>query len=161
MKRILAIAILIYLAFLAEFVLYNAFGSWGKLELMLLGVIFCNLYWGIRYSIWSAFCAGVLKDAFSISPFGTHILVYITAAYLTTWVRSNFYQPGSRFSRMMAVFFVLAGVFVLETLMRMRLSEVRVSEAFVFIFLPQAVMTMLVATFMFHGLRAAVVKLKL
>ena len=161
MKRVIAIAVLVYCAFLAEFVLYNAFGPLAKPELMLLLVIFCNLYWGIRYSLWAAFAAGILKDAFGGGPLCTQVFVYIAAAYLTLFVRRNFYQPGSRFSRAVVAFIVLTGVFVLETIMHMRLFEVRVNEAVVFILLPQAAVTMLVATFVFHRLRDTVVKFKL
>ena len=161
MKRVSAITILMYFAFLGEFILYNAFGAWGKPELMLLGIIFCNLYWGVRYSIWAAFVAGILKDAFGIGPVFTYVFIYIAAAYLTTWVRNNLYQPGSRFSRMVVAFFVLAGVFILETVVHMRFFEVRTGEAVVFVLLPQILMTMVVATFVFHGLRDGVVRFKL
>ena len=47
-KRAAAIAAVVYLFFIAEFVLYNTVGMWGKPELMVLAVIFCNLYWGIK-----------------------------------------------------------------------------------------------------------------
>ena len=161
MKQALAIAILVYLAFLAEFVLFNTFGRWGRPELLVLAVVFCNLYWGIRHSIWAAFIAGMLKDAFSIEVFGTYLMVYITAAYLTTFIRNNFYQPGSRFSRAVVTFFVLVGIFVLETLMHMRFFDVRVGEAVAYILVPQVVATMVAANFMFQALRDAVGKLKL
>jgi len=161
MKRAAAIAVLVYLAFLLEFVLYNAFGRWGKPELMVLVVVFCSLYWGIRHSLWAAFIAGILGDAFSIEPFGTHLLVYITAAYLATFIRRNFYQPGSRFSRGMVAFFVLVAVFVMETFLHMRLFEVRWGEAVGYVLVPQALATMVAATFVFHRLRDMAVRFKL
>ncbi|MBI4309418.1 MAG: rod shape-determining protein MreD [Candidatus Omnitrophica bacterium] len=160
-KRALALAILAYLAFLAEFILYNIFGAWGKPELMLLLIIFCNLYWGIRYSLWAAFTAGVLKDAFGGGPFCTYVFIYIAAAYLATLVRNNFYRPGSRLSRAVVALVVMAGVFILEVMARMRSFEVRIGEAAVFILLPQAIVTMLAATFVFYRLRDLAVKLKL
>ena len=161
MKRAIAIGILVYIAFLLEFVLYNAFGAWGKPELMALVVVFCNLYWGIRHSIWAAFIAGMLRDAFCTEPFGTYLLVYITAAYLTTLIRRNFYQPGSVFSRGVVAFFVLIAVFIMEALLHMRFFEVRWGEAVGYILVPQALATMAVATFVFHRLRDTVVRLKL
>jgi rod shape-determining protein MreD len=161
MKRASVIAVLTYLAFLAEFVLYNAFGAWGKPELVVLVIVFCCLYWGIRHSLWAAFIAGLLKDSFGIEPFGTYLFVYIAAAYLTTLIRQNLYQPGSRFSRAVVTFFVLVAIFILETLLHIRSFEVRLTEALAFILLPQVVITMVATTFVFHWLRDVVVKLKL
>ena len=160
-KRVIAIAAVVYLFFIAEFVLYNTVGIWGKPELMVLAVIFCNLYWGIRYGIWAALIAGLLRDAFGIQPFGTYLFIYIAAAYLTTYIRKNIYQPGSRFSRAMAAFLVVTGCFILEITLRLRQHEVRLPEAVCFILMPQLATTMVAATFIFQGLRNFVVKLKL
>ncbi len=159
-KRLLFIALIVYCAFLIEFVLYNIFGVWGKPEVMMLVIIFCNLYWGIRYSIWAAVFAGLMRDAFGIQPFGTYVLIYIAAAYLTTYIRKNIYQPGSRFSRAMAAFFIVVGCFILEVFLRLRQHEVRLSEAVLCILMPQLITTMVAATVVFQSLRNAVVKLK-
>ena len=161
MKHAFAILLLVYCAYLMEFVLFNAFGGWGKPELMLLVIIFCNLYWGIRHSIWAAVVAGLLKGAFGFEPFGMYLFVYILAAYLITLIRQNLYQPGSRFSRMVVAFFVVVGVFMVEILLHMRLYEVRLGEAFIFVLVPQVVVSMIAATFVFHRLRDIVVRLKL
>ena len=160
-KRVIAIAAVVYLFFIAEFVHYNTVGMWGKPELMVLAVIFCNLYWGIRYGIWAALIAGLLRDAFGIQPFGTYLFIYIAAAYLTIYIRKNIYQPGSRFSRAMAAFLVVTGCFILEIVLRLRQHEVRLPEAVCFILMPQLLTTMIAATFVFQGLRNLVVKLKL
>src|SRR5208282_4082952 len=109
MKRVAIIALVCYLGYALEFVLYNFWGQWGKPELLILVVIFFNLYLGIRFSIIAAVFCGICKDASGVAPFGTYILVYITASYLTTFVRRYFYQPGSRFSRALVTFFVVIG----------------------------------------------------
>ena len=160
-KRCVSIALFIYIAFLAEFVLFNTFGSWGKPELMLLVIVFCGLYWGVRGSFWVAFVAGVIKDSFGIEPFGTYLLIFIVSAFLTTFIRQNLYQPGSRFSRAVVAFFVLACFFIMETLLHMRLFDVRIAEAISFIFLPQVLSTMIVVTFLFHRLRNVAVRFKI
>lgn len=160
-KRLFAIAAAVYFFFIAEFVLYNTVGMWGKPELLVLAIIFCNLYWGIRYGIWAAVVAGLLRDAFGIQPFGTYVFIYIAAAYLTTYIRKNIYQPGSRFSRAMAAFLVVTGCFILEIVLRLRQHEVRLPEAVCFILMPQLVTTMVAATFVFQGLRNLAVKLKI
>lgn len=159
MKKIVFIAVLVYLAFLAEFVLYNTFGAWGKPQLMVLVVIFCGLYWGIRHSIWAAFAAGMLKDSFGIDPFGTYVLIYIIAAFLTTLIRRNFYQPGSRLSRVIVALCVLAAVFVMEALLHARFFEVHWAQAAGFVLMPQLFSTLLVATFVFQSLRGVAARL--
>ena len=57
MRQIFFIPIICYLAILVEFTLFNLFGRWGDPHVLLLVVIFFNLYSGIRYSIWAALCA--------------------------------------------------------------------------------------------------------
>src|ERR1017187_468470 len=114
MKRILVIALISYLAFALEFLLYNFWGHWGKPELLILVVIFFNLYLGIRFSIIAAVFCGIFKDASGVAPFGTYILVYLTAAYVTTLVRRYLYQPGSRFSRAVVTFFVVIACFIVQ-----------------------------------------------
>lgn len=160
-KRFAAIAVLTYLAFAAEFILYNMFGAWGKPELVLLVIVFCGLYWGIRHSLAAAIIGGALKDAFGVQPFGTYLFVFIVAAFLTTLIRRNFYQPGSRFSRAAVAAFVLVGVFILELILRYRLYEVRLDEAIAYVFVPQLLVTMVAATFIFHRLRDMAVRWKL
>lgn len=161
MKNFGVITIFVYLAFLIEFVLYNTFGVWGKPELMVLVIIFCNLYWGIRHSLWAAFVAGLLKGAFDIEPFGTYVLIYITAAYLTTIIRKNLYQPGSKFSRLVVALFVLLSIFMMEFVLHLRSMEIRFSEAVIFILIPTLALTMVVATFVFVLLKNIALKLKI
>jgi rod shape-determining protein MreD len=136
-----------------EMVLNNSFGAWGKPELLLLLVVFWGLYSGIRYSIIAALLSGLLKDSISILPLGTNLLVFLTASYLTTLVRRNLYQPGSRFSRAVVTFFVLIGAFLVQAILYMMEVNVYGRDIFLHVFLPQLVTTMVVVTFVFHRLR--------
>ncbi len=160
MKRAAGIIILIYCSFWIESFLHNVFGIWGKPELMLLVVVFCNLYWGIRHSIGAAVVCGILKDASSADTFGIFLLLYVAAAYLTTLIRQMLYQPGSRFSRALVTFLVLIGVFIIEVVVHMCFLEFRMTDAVRHIFVPRLVLTMIVATRVFHGLRDIVVRFK-
>lgn len=110
-KRLFVIGILVYVFFVIEVILNDAFGLWAKPQLLLLLVVFWGLYSGIRYSIVVALLAGLLKDSYSILPFGTYLFIFVASAYLTTFVRRNLYQPGSPFSRAVVTFFVLLGAF--------------------------------------------------
>ena len=126
MKRVAVIALLSYLAYALEFLLYNFWGPWGKPELLILVVIFFNLYLGIRFSIIAAVFCGIFKDASGVAPFGTYVLVYIAGAYVTTFVRRYWYQPGSRFSRGVVAFFVVLGCFIVQAILTSMNHEARV-----------------------------------
>ena len=153
MKRILVIGLVSYLAFALEFVLYNFWGEWGKPEILILVVIFFNLYLGIRFSIIAAIFCGIFKDASGAAPFGTYILVYLTAGYLTTFVRRYLYEPGSRFSRVVVTFCVLTGSFIVQVVLSNMNHEVRLGESFVHLLVPQWVTTMIAATYVYERLK--------
>ena len=161
MKRMVVIGLVCYLAFASEFVLYNAFGAWGKPEFLILVVVFFNLYLGIRFSIISAVFCGLFKDACGIAPWGTYLLVYIAAAFMTTLVRRYLYQQGSRFSRGLVAFFVLVACFIIQAFLAAANHDIRAHELLVDIFIPQVVTSMAVATLVFQQLRDLSVFFKL
>ncbi|MDE1920995.1 MAG: rod shape-determining protein MreD [Candidatus Omnitrophica bacterium] len=156
MKRIIAIALISYFAYALEFLLYNFWGPWGrwlKPELMLLVVIFFNLYLGIRFSIIAALFCGIFKDASGIAPFGTYLLVYLSASYLTTFVRRYLYEPGSRFSRIVVVFCVVVGCFIVQTVLANMGRQVALGPSLVYILVPQLLTTLAAATYVFAQLK--------
>ena len=153
MKRVAVIALLSYLAYALEFLLYNFWGPWGKPELLILVVIFFNLYLGIRFSIIAAVFCGIFKDASGVAPFGTYVLVYIAGAYVTTFVRRYWYQPGSRFSRGVVAFFVVLGCFIVQAILTSMNHEARVGIQWLYLLFPQVLTTMLAATYVFEQLR--------
>jgi len=153
MKRIVVIGIVSYLAFALEFLLYNFWGQWGKPELLILVVIFFNLYLGVRFSIIAAVFCGIFKDASGVAPFGTYVLVYIAGSYLTTLVRRYLYEPGSRFSRAVVTFFVVLGCFIVQAVLTNMNHEVRLGEQLMFLLAPQLLTTMIAATYVFAQLK--------
>ncbi len=161
MKRIIIIALLAYLFFILEFILYDLFGPWGQPQLLLLLIVFFGLYAGIRYSIAAALIAGLLKDIVGLELWGTHVFIFLCAAYVTTLVRRNFYQPGSPFSRAAVAFLVLAGSFIVEVLLYLMRHDVHGAELFTNVFFPQLLTTMVAVTFVFNRLRDVAIGLKL
>lgn len=161
MKKILFIPLFIYAAFVVEYCLFNVFGAWFKPDLLLILVVFFNLYSGIRYSIYSAVVAGLIRDAVGIYPIGMHICVYIIAAYLTTYVRYNFYQPGSRLSRLWAVVFTLMSSFLVKWAMVQMIGNVIEEGFWRYIFWPEFIITSLVATYVFEKLKKWAYQLQL
>jgi rod shape-determining protein MreD len=161
MKRVAVIGLVAYLAFALEFLLYNFWGGWGKPELLILVVVFFNLYLGIRFSIIAAVFCGLFKDASGIAPFGTYVLVYIAAAYLTTIVRRYLYQPGSRFSRLMVTFFVVIGCFIVQAVLSNMDHEVHLWDHLFYLLVPQVLTTLVAATYVFAQLRNISILFKL
>jgi rod shape-determining protein MreD len=153
MKRVAVIALVSYVAFALEFLLYNFWGQWGKPELLILVVIFFNLYLGIRFSIIAAIFCGVLKDTSGVTPFGTNVLVYMAASYLTTIVRRYLYEPGSRFSRIIVTFFVVTGCFIVQTTLLNMNHEVNMGDLIIYLLVPQLLTTLIAATYVFQQLK--------
>jgi rod shape-determining protein MreD len=153
MKRVAVIALISYLAYALEFLLYNFWGQWGKPELLILVVIFFNLYLGVRFGIIAAVFCGIFKDASGVAPFGTYILVYIAGSYVTIFVRRYLYQPGSRFSRALVAFFVVIGCFIVQAILTNMSHEVRIKELLFYILAPQLLTTMIAATYFFGLLK--------
>ena len=132
MKRIAVIALVCYLAFALEFLLYNFWGRWGKPEILILVVIFFNLYLGIRFGVIAAIFCGIFKDASGVAPFGTYVLVYIAGSYVTILVRRYLYQPGSRVSRVVVTFFVVLGCFCVQSILALMPDTNGYSDACVY-----------------------------
>ena len=82
MRRIIFVPVCVFLFFLIEFILFNMFGSWFMPNLLLLLVIYFNFSSGIRYSIFAAVLAGILKDCFSVDVFGLNIFYFCSLCVL-------------------------------------------------------------------------------
>ncbi len=154
MRQILTIPLLCYIFQLFEYCLFSLFGRWGDPHLMLLLVIFFNLYSGIRFSLWAALCAGILKDCFSTMPFGTHIFSYMVCACLSTFIRKYWYERGSPFSKLMMVLAVTtAHALIMAFIFKMVFEEVRWMDVVGSVWLPEVLASMVVALFVFDRLR--------
>jgi rod shape-determining protein MreD len=153
MKRLFLVIVSTYLFFLAEFFLFNVFGRWGKPDLLLILIVFYNLYLGIRYGLVSAFAAGLLRDSFSPEDFGTYIFLFMMCACLATILRRNFYQPGSRLSRLVVTLGVVLSFVTAEALLKSMAADVDGVGVIRHIIIPECVTTMAVATFVFTKLK--------
>ena len=161
MKRVLFIGVLAYVFFLAEFLLFNCFGPWGRPHFLIILVVFFDLYLGIRYSLWAAVAAGVFKDAYSLELLGTHILAYMACAYVTIFIRRNFYQPGSWGSRRLAVALCVVVYSVVLLLVHAISGEPQVGKKFFQILLPEVALTALAARWVFEQLKIMAIRFNL
>ncbi len=154
MRQILLIPFICYLALLVEFTLFNLFGRWGDPHILLLVVIFFNLYSGIRFSLWAALWAGILKDCFSTMPFGTNIFAYVVCAYVSLAVRKYCYERGSDISRVwMVLCVVTAHTAVMGLMHKMAFEEVQWFDVWGSIWFPELVITAVVSILVFDRLR--------
>jgi rod shape-determining protein MreD len=161
MLQVLIIPIICYLALLVEFCLFNLFGRWADPNILLLVVIFFNLYSGIRYSLFAALCAGILKDCFSTMPFGANVFAFVACAYLSTLIRKYSYERGSDPSKLGVVLvLVTAHTAVMGLLQNMIFDEVRWLDVWGSIWLPEVVTTVIVALYVFEKLQLVAKRLK-
>jgi rod shape-determining protein MreD len=161
MKRFFFIVILTYIFFLVDFLMFNAFGRWGAPNLLLILIVFFNLYLGIRYGLLTAFWAGVLKDSFSTGVFGTHIFLFMSCAFLAIILRRNFYRPGSRLSRLVVTAGVVVAYVLAEALLRSMDQDMGLKDIFQYVFIPEVALTVACATFVFTRLKDLAVRLQL
>ena len=153
MRQAFLIPVICYVALLVEFCLFNLFGRWGDPNLLLLVVIFFNLYSGIRFSLWAALWAGIFKDCFSTMPFGTHIFAYIACAYLSTFIRQRYYERGNDFSKLFMVFSVVTAHALIRGLVhQMTFEEIRWVDVWTSVWFPELVATSVVTLYVFGKL---------
>lgn len=151
MQKIIAITLLSFLFVCLEFFLFNHVHPLFTPNLLLLLVIFVNLWLGIRFSLLTAVMAGLLKEGFSTDFFGFHIFVFVVCAYAATVLRPYLYQRGSTFSRYLLVGFVLVFNFILQLLFHLDLSHLNVT--FFTMGLPEIFLTLILMEFVFKSLR--------
>ncbi|MBL8014355.1 MAG: rod shape-determining protein MreD [Candidatus Omnitrophica bacterium] len=161
MKRILVILGLTYFFFLLEFLLFNTFGRWGKPGLLIILIVFLNLYLGIRYGLICAVLSGILKDAFSFEIFGVYIFLYMSSAFLAIILRRNFYRPGSQLSRLVVTSGVLLFFFLGQVVLYAMNADIDFKGSVQFVFLPEALATLVCATFFFQKLKLLADKIRL
>ena len=82
---------LVVMFLLAEFLFSNVLGRLFKPELVLLLVIFFDLYSGIRYGLFVAFLGGFLKDSLGASSFGITLFSNVLCVYATTLIKKYFF----------------------------------------------------------------------
>ncbi len=160
MGKVFVITFFVVVAFILEFFLFHLVGRWATPDLELLLVMFFNMYFGIRYGLLTAVLAGFLRDSFSTGILGINICSFVVAAYMTTVLKQYIYHMGSRLSRYILIFIIIAiNATVHYYLYRILVGELNPGQVFQHIFFPSAVVTLLVAPFVFEQLKRCVSKL--
>ena len=160
MGKVAVITFFVVVAFVIESLLFHLVGRWATPDLELLLVMFFNMYFGIRYGLVTAVLAGTIRDSFSIGTLGVNVCSFIVAAYMTTILKQYIYHMGSRLSRYILIFLIIIiNAIVHYYLYRALVGTLSPGQVFRFVFLPEAVVTLLVAPFVFEGLKKCVSRL--
>jgi len=158
MRKVFFILTTIFIFFLIEFILFNFIGKWFLPNLMLLAIVFFNLLWGIRYGIFTAILAGLVRDSFSANPFGVHLFSFVVCAYMSAFFKKTIYHVGSRSARLLLIALICLINFVVQFFLHMAFGVVTPSENIYFILIPEFLTTLLVASFVFNRLKICVLK---
>jgi rod shape-determining protein MreD len=159
MRKIIFAILSVYVFFLIEFFLFNLAGRWFLPNLLLLMIIYFNFAFGIRYSIFAAILAGILKDSFSTEIFGFNIFAFVLCAYLTTVLKRYLHYIASRRSRLLLVFCVTIIHFFILLCLRVMFSRVDVLQSIHFVLVPEILTMLIITSFIFNQLRKCVLRL--
>lgn len=160
MGKVAVITFSVVVAFIIEFLLFHLMGRWATPDLELLLVMFFNLYFGIRYGLLTAVLAGILRDSFSMGVLGINVCSFVVAAYMTTILKQYIYHMGSRLSRYILILSIVAiNTIVHYHLYRILVGNLYPGQVFRFVFFPEAVLTLLVAPFIFEQFKKCVSRL--
>jgi rod shape-determining protein MreD len=147
------ITVLAVVFFCIEFIIFNVFTSVYKPHLMILLIIFFDLYLGIRYGLYAAVLAGLLADSYSTGIFGLNIVVYILCAYMTSILRKYIYYRGSRLSRLLLVLLISLIEFAARVVLHAIAGQLDFLGAVTTAYLPALCVTLLITTSVFQQLR--------
>ena len=158
-RKIIIIGAICSLCFIIEALLGNLLGRWFKPNLILIVLVFFNLFWGTRYGLAAAIIGGLLKDSFGANFFGLNIFSFISCAYLTTLIKLYVYHVGSKAGRVMMVFIIVILNVVIQCIMKIILSYINAGQVFGYIFLPEVFTTTVVAGYSLDKLKRCVLNL--
>lgn len=157
MRKVIVITFFVVTAFIVEFILCNTVGRWIVPNLLLLLVMFFDLYFGIRYGLFTAVLSGVLKDSFGTNILGLHVSSLIICAYMTTILKRYIYHMGSYLSRYILIFIVaVLNVLAYGCLYQTFGGNILFWDVLRFVLIPEVVMTLLVAPAVFGELKKCV-----
>lgn len=159
MRKALFILFFVFLFFLIEFYLFNTLGAWLTPNMLLLLVVFFTLSLGVRYGIFTAIVAGLLKDSFSIHFLGVHVLAFMACAYTAVLVRRYFFNSMTDLTRLFIVFWVCFINWIFQYMLYMKSHSISLWHATGYVFIPETLATLLAAIFVFNRLRQCALKL--
>jgi rod shape-determining protein MreD len=153
MKKIFWISIGCIFLFLAEALIANVFGSWVRPNFLILLIIFVNLNYGVRYGLWTAIVAGVLKDSFGVGLFGSHIFSFVLSSYLLILIKHYIFHLEAIYFKLALAFSVTLLNIAILYCIQVLFMQVNFKEALLFIAMPQLVATTAIAPYCLDGFK--------
>lgn len=159
MKKVFWIFIGCIILFYAEAVIANALGNWLKPNFLIIFIIVVNLTFGVRYGLWAAVVAGLLKDSFGAGLFGSHILSFVLSSYLLVFIKHYIMHLEALYFKIVLVFLItLLNVMILYCI-QVIFVQVDFKDAVWFIVIPQLVATTAVGPYCLDGFKKCVLEL--
>lgn len=160
MRKINIITVIVFVFFLVEFVLGNFLGRWFRPNLLILLIIFIDLHLGVRYGIFVAVLAGLLKDSIGAGFFGMNIFSFVLCVYVTTLVRRYiFYDVEFGFLRILMAFLMSAVNLLIIYVLNSLFGFIDFTQAVLYVMLPEVLATTIISSLIFTGLKRCVLKL--
>ena len=158
MRNLIIITVLVFVFFFIEYFLFNVVGTWAVPDLLLLLIIFFNFYLGIRYGIYAAVLAGLIKDSFMIGVFGIHLVSFVVCSYFIAFLQKYVYARGSTLSRFIVIFAACTLNILLQFILQSAFVPVNFFEVFRYIYLPEVFLTLLISPYVFDKTKQCVLK---
>ena len=159
MRKFFIITLFAGLFFLIEFMLGNQGPSWMKPNLLILLIVFTHLAWGIRYSLYAALLAGLLKDSFSTAVFGINIFSFVICAYFIVFLKKYIYRKGSIIRQAGLVSSVLILNNIFHVLLQLMFEPVRFLYVLGYVMFPEMIFTLSLMRPAFNLLKQCVLRL--
>ncbi|MBF0484115.1 MAG: hypothetical protein HQL25_05355 [Candidatus Omnitrophica bacterium] len=158
MKRSLFIVLACVVCFIIEFLLFNYVSPWLRPSLIIILLVFADIFWNVRSAVLVALVGGMLEDSFGMT-FGFNMVAYSVCVLAASFLGDYIYQKGSRSSLVVLLFFVL-GVNVLVRFLLLAMVDQGISVGMVLSGITvDIVVTLLVANITFNGLIRCALKL--
>jgi len=158
MTKIIWIFLGCILLFLFETIICNVFGPWLKPNLLILFIVFVNLYFGVRQGIFASVVAGLLKDSFAVGIFGAHIFAFILSSYLVILIKRYFLHIEALALKFALAFILsLLNVFILYFIQAL-FTEVNFRDVLWMIAIPEVVTTTAVGPYCLASFKKCALK---
>ncbi|MFA6378439.1 MAG: rod shape-determining protein MreD [Candidatus Omnitrophota bacterium] len=159
MKKILWILSGCIVLFFLEIIISNVFGHWLKPNLLILFIVFVNLYFGVRQGLFAAVVAGLLKDSFAVGIFGAHIFAFILSSYLVILIkRYVFHIEALALKLALAFTLSLLNVLILYFI-QVLFTEVNFKDVLWVVAIPEVTMTTIVGPYCLESFKKCALRI--
>jgi len=147
MVKVFNVFLFVISAFVIESVAGDLLGPWVKPNLLIILIVFFDLFRGIRYALLVAVMAGLLKDSFTVGMFGVNTFSFVISAYLATTFKMYIYHVGSVTAKFLLVFLVVLSNIFLQYLLQTIVDPIPFEEMFTYVLLPEVLTTTVIAQY--------------